>query len=192
MNTPNPLAALRPCGVATTHRYRRVGYSDILCCVRCGQGKRDIVGVTLTPADVLMSKGEADARIDLMKMTQQRDDLLEAISTHQPAERMPGFPKQHGGTLEDWLSIDGKWHHIAVILGPLPRVFIDGSDAHPQDEITMYDRVLSSDEIAANFATITTQPTDVLRDAILRFLSEDTRATAETRTILRAALLEKP
>jgi len=32
-----------------------------------------------TPAP-LMSKGEADARIDLMKMTKQRDDLLEALA----------------------------------------------------------------------------------------------------------------
>ena len=37
----------RPCYPATTHRYRRVGKSEILCCVRCGQGKLDIVGVSI-------------------------------------------------------------------------------------------------------------------------------------------------
>jgi hypothetical protein len=40
----------RPCHPATTHRYRRVGKSDILCCIRCGQGKLDIVGIPLAPA----------------------------------------------------------------------------------------------------------------------------------------------
>jgi hypothetical protein len=48
MKNLEPIAALaveRPCYPATTHRYRRVGKSEILCCVRCGQGKRDIVGV---------------------------------------------------------------------------------------------------------------------------------------------------
>lgn len=53
----------RPCRPATTHRYRRVGQSNVLCCVRCGQGKRDIVGVTLapTPPDALRAAAQAVA-----------------------------------------------------------------------------------------------------------------------------------
>jgi hypothetical protein len=42
---PRPLNVERPCHPPTTHRYRRVGQSNILCCVRCGQGKQDIVGI---------------------------------------------------------------------------------------------------------------------------------------------------
>ena len=39
-----------------------------------------VMGVLPATPAPLMSKGEADARIDLMKMTKQRDDLLEALA----------------------------------------------------------------------------------------------------------------
>jgi len=45
----DPLTVDRPCHPTTTHRYRRVGHSNLICCVRCGQGKFDIAGVTLAP-----------------------------------------------------------------------------------------------------------------------------------------------
>jgi hypothetical protein len=40
--------------------------------------------------------------------------------------QVPGFPIITANALEGWVPIDGKWHHIAVIIGPDPRVYIDG------------------------------------------------------------------
>jgi hypothetical protein len=40
--------------------------------------------------------------------------------------RMPGFPIITANALQDWVPIDGKWHHVAVIIGPHLRLYIDG------------------------------------------------------------------
>ena len=55
-----------------------------------------VMGVLPATPAPRMSKGEADARIDLMKMTKQRDDLLEVLAaTPAPLDVLYGFPKSY-------------------------------------------------------------------------------------------------
>jgi len=59
--------------------YTVIGTNVVIDCETVEEAVAYMDRLAATPAP-LMSKGEADARIDLMKMTKQRDDLLEALA----------------------------------------------------------------------------------------------------------------
>jgi len=81
-----------------------IGTNVVIDCETVEEAVAYMDRLAATPAP-LMSKGEADARIDLMKMTKQRDDLLEALAAMCDSSR-PVVGSRNAGRAHERAPLD--------------------------------------------------------------------------------------
>ena len=98
--------------------YTVIGTNVVIDCGTVEEAIAYMDRLAATPAP-LMSKGEADARIDLMKMTKQRDDLLEALAVTPAPLDVERLAEAIASTEWDWRGSGSSEFMARVIAAAL-------------------------------------------------------------------------
>ena len=63
------------------------------------------------------------------------------------------WPLNEWWTMQDWILVDDKWHHLAVVMpsNKIPEIYIDGEHPQRASLLSVHNKVLKDKEIRMTY-----------------------------------------